>query len=122
MGAFSGKQVVVAGAGRSGLHAARLLAGEGARVTLRDDRPRADVEMSLREAIPAGIAFLQGMPVEGDVPGTALVIVSPGVPREKLPLTALSAAGIPVWGSSSSGSGVFRGRWRRSREPTGSPR
>ena len=94
METFAEKPVIVAGAGRSGLLAARLLAGEGARVTLRDDRPRADVEASLREPIPAGIAFLRGMPGEGEVRGSALLVVSPGVPRERLPLSALAAAGI----------------------------
>jgi len=56
METFSEKQVIVAGAGRSGLLAARLLAGEGARVTLRDDRSRADVEASLREYAVALVA------------------------------------------------------------------
>jgi len=110
MGTFAGRQVIVAGAGRSGFLAARLLAGEGARVTLRDDRPRADVEASLGETIPAAIAFLRGMPTGEDVPGTALVVVSPGVPREKLPLSALSAAGLPVWGELELGFRRFLGK------------
>jgi len=110
MGTFAGKQVVVAGAGRSGLLAARLLAGEGGRVTLRDDRARADVEASLREPIPAGIAFLRGMPGEEEVRGIALLVVSPGVPREKLPLSALAAAGVPVWGELELGFRRFQGK------------
>jgi len=107
---FAERRVIVAGAGRSGLLAARLLAGEGARVTLRDDRPRADVEASLGEAIPAGIAFLRGMPAEEDVRGSALLVVSPGVPRERLPLSALSAAGVPVWGELELGFRRFPGK------------
>lgn len=107
---FAERRVIVAGAGRSGLLAARLLAGEGARVTLRDDRPRADVEASLQEAIPAGIAFLRGMPAEEDVRGSALLVVSPGVPRERLPLSALSAAGVPVWGELELGFRRFPGK------------
>jgi UDP-N-acetylmuramoylalanine--D-glutamate ligase len=109
METFAEKPVIVAGAGRSGLLAARLLAGEGARVTLRDDRSRADVEASLREPIPAGIAFLRGMPGEGEVRGSALLVVSPGVPRERLPLSALAAAGIPVWGELELGFRRFQG-------------
>jgi UDP-N-acetylmuramoylalanine--D-glutamate ligase len=104
------KQVIVAGAGRSGLLAARLLAGEGARVTLRDDRSRADVEASLCEPIPAGIAFLRGMPGKEEVRGSALLVVSPGVPREKLPLSALAAEGVPVWGELELGFRRFRGK------------
>jgi len=110
MGIFAKKQVIVAGAGRSGILAARLLAGEGARVTLRDDRSRADVEASLREPIPAGIAFLRGMPAAEDVPGSALLVISPGVPRERLPLSAFSAAGVPVWGELELGFRRFPGK------------
>ena len=54
---LSGRNVAVAGAGRSGLLSARLLAREGARVTLMDDRPREAVERSLGEPIPEGVAF-----------------------------------------------------------------
>ncbi|MGE5283607.1 MAG: UDP-N-acetylmuramoyl-L-alanine--D-glutamate ligase [Actinomycetota bacterium] len=107
---FAEKQVIVAGAGRSGLLAARLLAVEGARVTLRDDRSRPEVEASLGEPIPGGIAFLRGMPAEGEVRGSALLIVSPGVPRERLPLPALAAAGVPVWGELELGFRRFQGK------------
>ena len=110
METFAEKTVIVAGAGRSGLLAARLLAGEGARVTLRDDRPRSDVEASLREPIPAGIDFLRGMPGEGEVRGSALLVVSPGVPRERLPLSALAALGVPVWGELELGFRRFQGK------------
>lgn len=110
MESFSKKRVIVAGAGRSGLLAARLLAGEGARVTLRDDRSRPDVEASLREPIPPGIAFLRGMPGEEEIRGSALLVVSPGVPRERLPLSALAAAGVPVWGELELGFRRFRGK------------
>ena len=110
METFAGKPVFVAGAGRSGLLSARLLAGEGARVTLRDDRSRADVEASLREPIPPGIDFLRGMPGEEEVRGSALLVVSPGVPRERLPLAALAAAGVPVWGELGLGFRRFQGK------------
>ena len=98
METFAGRNVVVAGAGRSGLLSARRLLAEGARVTLRDDRPREAVESSLREPLPREAGFRQGMPGEDDVPGTDLVVLSPGVPRERLPLAALRASRVPVWG------------------------
>ncbi|OIP32811.1 MAG: UDP-N-acetylmuramoylalanine--D-glutamate ligase [Deltaproteobacteria bacterium CG2_30_66_27] len=110
METFAGKHVIVAGAGRSGLLAACLLAGEGALVTLRDDRPRVDVEASLREPIPDGIAFLQGMPGKEEVRGSALLVVSPGVSRERLPLSELAAAGVPVWGELELGFRRFHGK------------
>lgn len=110
MAELSGKSVAVAGAGRSGLLSARLLSAEGARVTLWDDRPLAAVERSLGEPIPGGVAFREGMMSAADVPGTALVVLSPGVPREKLPLPALAAAGVPVWGEIELAFRRFRGK------------
>jgi UDP-N-acetylmuramoylalanine--D-glutamate ligase len=110
MESFAGKNVVVAGAGRSGILSARLLLAEGARVTLRDDRPREAVEDSLREPLPRGARFRQGMPAEGEVPGTDLVVLSPGVPREKLPTAALRAARVPVWGELELGFRRFAGK------------
>ena len=98
VGTFAGKTVAVAGAGRSGLLSARLLLGEGARVTLWDDRPRAAVEATLGEALPDGAEFREGMPGGNDVPRIGLVILSPGVPGSRLPLAAFRAAGVPVWG------------------------
>jgi UDP-N-acetylmuramoylalanine--D-glutamate ligase len=110
METFSGKKVAVAGAGRSGLLSARLLAAEGARVLLMDDRPREAVEKSLGEPIPEGIHFRRGMIGEADVPGTALIVISPGVPRGKLPLSALAAAGVRVLGELELGYRRFRGK------------
>ncbi|MEW6720472.1 MAG: UDP-N-acetylmuramoyl-L-alanine--D-glutamate ligase [Thermodesulfobacteriota bacterium] len=107
---LSGKIAAVVGAGRSGLLSARLLAGEGAKVLLLDDRPREAVEISLGEPVPAGVCFRQGMLEESDISGTALVVLSPGVPRRKLPLSALAAAGVPVWGELELGYRRFRGR------------
>jgi len=109
MESFAGKQVVVAGAGRSGLLAARLLAGEGARVTLRTIAPRgrrgvparADPRRDHLSARDAG---------EEEVRGVALLVVSPGVPRERLPLSALATAGVPVWGELELGFRRFQGK------------
>jgi len=105
-----GKRVVVAGAGRSGVLSARLLAGERAKVTLWDDRARDAVEESLGEPIPAGVTFRQGMIRPEDVPGTALVVLSPGVPRERLPLSALAEHGVPLWSELELGFRRFRGK------------
>lgn len=110
METFDGKRVIVAGAGTSGLLAARRLAAEGARVTLRDDRTRAEVEASLGGPLPKGIEFLRGMPGEPGIADVSLVVVSPGVPRGRLPLAALLAAKIPVWGEVELGYRRFGGK------------
>jgi UDP-N-acetylmuramoylalanine--D-glutamate ligase len=98
MDTFAGKNVAVAGAGRSGLLSARLLLLEGARVTLWADRPRAAVEASPGEPVPPGADFREGMPGEAEAGRADLVVLSPGVPGSRLPLEALRASGVPVWG------------------------
>jgi UDP-N-acetylmuramoylalanine--D-glutamate ligase len=107
---MSGKTVVVAGAGRSGFLSALLLVREGARVILTDDRPRDAVEESLGEPIPEGVSFRRGMMRAEDIPGTELVVLSPGVPRERLPLSSLSEAGVPLWGELELGFRRFSGK------------
>lgn len=110
METFKGKRVFVIGAGRSGLSAALLLLGEGAGVTLFDERPKDDVERTLGGPVRPQIAFVHGM-VSGKAATEAdLVILSPGVPREKLPLRELSRAGIPVWGELELGFRRFSGK------------
>lgn len=93
-----GGHAFVIGAGTSGLAASELLVREGGRVTLVDERPQADVERSLKRPIPPQVAFVRGMLSEEEAARADLVILSPGVPREKLPLAALARAGTPVWG------------------------
>jgi UDP-N-acetylmuramoylalanine--D-glutamate ligase len=92
------KTAFVAGAGASGVAAAELLLREGRTVTLLDERPLEAVEAGLGRPLPAGAAFRRGALAAADVPGAGLVVVSPGVPLEKLPLDALGQAGVPVWG------------------------
>jgi UDP-N-acetylmuramoylalanine--D-glutamate ligase len=88
-----GKRVTVAGAARSGLAAAELLAGRGAHVTLSD--ARADVP---------GCDRLRTLDVRLELGGhridtftTAdLVVLSPGVPLEQPAVAAARDHGVPV--------------------------
>jgi UDP-N-acetylmuramoylalanine--D-glutamate ligase len=89
----SGKRVTVAGAARSGLAAAELLARRGAHVTLsemRSDVPEAEplkalgVELELGGHSPATFA------------NADLVVSSPGVPAEQPAFDAARERGIPV--------------------------
>ncbi|MDH3238980.1 MAG: UDP-N-acetylmuramoyl-L-alanine--D-glutamate ligase, partial [Deltaproteobacteria bacterium] len=109
METFGGKNAHVVGAGISGFASALLLQREGAVVTLFDERPKEDVERTLGHPLPPQIAFVQGRMAETSVPGTDLVILSPGVPRGSLPLQALSRAGTPVWGELELGFRRFSG-------------
>lgn len=109
METFAKKSVFVVGAGASGLAAALLLRREGAFVSLVDERPKADVEKSLRGAVPPGIGFVHGRLGAKEAAGADLVVLSPGVPREKLPAEALRRAGAPVWGELELAFRHFRG-------------
>lgn len=110
MDTFRGKQIFVAGAGKSGFASALRLLGEGGRVTLFDERPREALEKTLGQPIPPQVAFFRGAMSPQAVQGADLVILSPGVPRGKLPLSALSRAGTPVWGELELGYRLFRGK------------
>jgi UDP-N-acetylmuramoylalanine--D-glutamate ligase len=92
----TGKRVVVVGAARTGVEAARLLTSGGANVVLSD------------AAVPAEIASvkqrLSGLEIEYELGGhksesftrADLVIVSPGVPGDIAPIRAAAEAGVPV--------------------------
>ena len=110
METFRGKNAFVVGAGRSGFASADFLRREGAVVTLFDERPKEDVEKTLGRSLPEQVAFVRGKIPETSVPGADLVILSPGVPRETLPLKALSRAGTPVWGELELGFRRFSGK------------
>lgn len=103
----SGKRVTVAGAARSGLAAAELLARRGARVTVSDLRsrvPESDVLTGLDVALELG-GHRRETFVEAD-----LVVVSPGVPPEQADVAAARARGVPVFGEVELASRWLRGR------------
>ncbi len=94
---FAGKNVVVIGAGASGLAAVRLLLREGARVVLNDHRDRAGLGEAAAQAEAAGAELALGGHDASIFDGADLVVVSPGVP----PLAALDeleAQGVEVIG------------------------
>jgi UDP-N-acetylmuramoylalanine--D-glutamate ligase len=87
------KRVTVAGAARSGLAAAELLAGRGARVTLSDSRadlPDADRLRGL------GVVLELGGHTRGTFTAADLVVLSPGVPPEQEAVQAARDRGVPV--------------------------
>jgi UDP-N-acetylmuramoylalanine--D-glutamate ligase len=92
-----GQNVTVAGAARSGIAAALLLAQRGARVTLSDAGSGLDprVTAQMREA---NIALeLGGHRVE-TFTSADLLVLSPGVPLDQPPVVAARAAGVRIMG------------------------
>lgn len=93
------KHILVIGAGKSGIAACRLLAGEPVSLVLYDGKAELD-RTALLEAL--GEAF-SGEIVLGEMTDellawTELLIVSPGVPTDLPFILALKERNVPVWG------------------------
>ena len=93
----AGKAVLVVGAARSGVAAARVLKGMGARVTLNDAKPEASLP-GVGTLRAEGIRVLAGGHPRHLFRETDLIVVSPGVPLSLPPLAEALAHGVPVMG------------------------
>ena len=87
------KRVTVAGAARSGLAAAELLARRGARVTLSEVRSDAPETEPLKAL---GVQLELGGHRAATFTGAELVVLSPGVPPEQPAVQAARDRGVPV--------------------------
>jgi len=87
------KRVTVAGAARSGLAAAELLARRGARVTLSDTSAQIPESDRLRSL---GVTLELGGHTRETFTNAELVVLSPGVPPEQAAVQAARDRGIPV--------------------------
>jgi UDP-N-acetylmuramoylalanine--D-glutamate ligase len=103
----AGRRVVVVGAARSGLGAARLLAARGARVTLSDLRTQIDEAAEL-EAL--GVALELGAHEAETLRAAELIVLSPGVSPSRPDIAAARASGVPVMGELELASRFVRGR------------
>ena len=89
------KRVTVVGMGKSGAAAVSLLAREGAE-TLVVDEIQKEIPPAL--GTMASVRFHLGPFREEDFLRSDLIVVSPGVPLQHLPMGKLKATGIPVIG------------------------
>lgn len=107
---LKGRRVLVLGAGRSGVAAARLLRAHGALPTVADRRVESDLGEAASAVRGAGAALLAG----GHPPELAaefdLLIVSPGVPSDVPVILEAARRGLPVWGEVELASRFCRGR------------
>ena len=102
-----GKRVTVAGAARSGIAAAELLAKRGARVTVSDTRTDAAAAEPLRQL---GVALEFGGHRAQTFADADLIVMSPGVPAEQPVVANARKAGVPVLGELELASRWLRGR------------
>ncbi|MEU5277601.1 UDP-N-acetylmuramoyl-L-alanine--D-glutamate ligase [Streptomyces asoensis] len=94
---WQGKNVTVAGLGVSGIPAAKVLHGLGARVTVVNDGDDARAREQAAELEALGVTVRLG---DGATlpEGTELVVTAPGWKPDKPLFTAAHEAGVPVWG------------------------
>jgi UDP-N-acetylmuramoylalanine--D-glutamate ligase len=96
---LKGKRVLVLGLGESGLAAALWCLRQGARARVADTRAKPPYLEELgRRAAGADCQFVSGEFADSLLEGTALVVISPGLPGDLPVLVAARAAGIPVVG------------------------
>ena len=95
---LSGKKVLIVGAARSGIGAAKFLVAQGAVVALTDQKP---IEKWTPEALALkelGVGLLPGEPPSWLLDQLDLVVVSPGVPATIIPIRYAERAGAEVIG------------------------
>jgi UDP-N-acetylmuramoylalanine--D-glutamate ligase len=90
-----GLRVTVAGAARSGIAAAALLARRGARVTLSE---RAETVPGETDLVAAGVSIERGGHRTETFTAADLVVLSPGVDVAQPVVAAARATGVPVIG------------------------
>ncbi|HOJ39898.1 MAG TPA: UDP-N-acetylmuramoyl-L-alanine--D-glutamate ligase, partial [bacterium] len=91
------KQILVVGMGETGWATARYLKKSGACVRVTEQANTPQLQEKARRLKEQGIEVELGQHTEGFVRDSDLVVTSPGVPPESLPLKLALAAGKPVW-------------------------
>ncbi len=95
------QKVLVAGSGKSGIAAAKLLLAKGGEVILYDGNDKLDKEAilaSFEEEERKKVSVLLGELERTNLIGVELVIISPGIPLEAPFVALIDDAGIPIWG------------------------
>lgn len=94
-----GKKVLVVGLGKSGLAAAGWLARQGARVTVSEVRDKSSFDRRLLGQLSKnGIEIEFGGHRPGSFVEADLIVVSPGVPLDIMPLVEASKREVPIVG------------------------
>ena len=95
---IAGKKVLIIGAARSGIAAAKFLAERGAIVALNDEKPIEKWSESSLALKALGVGLLPGEPPMWLLDQLDLVVVSPGVPATIIPIRYAERAGAEVIG------------------------
>jgi UDP-N-acetylmuramoylalanine--D-glutamate ligase len=91
-------RVLVVGLGKSGVASALFLKSRGARVTVSDSKPEAELRDEILQLLDQGITVETGGHGDRTFRGQDLIVVSPGVPVDAPQLDQARALGEPVIG------------------------
>lgn len=107
---LAGKKVLIIGAARSGIAAARFLVERGAIVALNDQKPIEKWSAEAQALKEAGVGLLPGEPPSWLLDQLELVVVSPGVPATIIPIRYAERAGAEIIGEVELAARFLKGR------------
>lgn len=108
---FLGKNVIVVGAGKSGIGAVTLLHTLGADITLFDGNEKADIKALKEQVAPFGVSEVYVGELPKEVINKAqMVVLSPGVPTDTDFVDDFRQRGVAVLGEIELGYQVAKGR------------
>lgn len=108
---YTGKNIVIAGAGKSGFAAAGLLAAESDNIVLYDGNDKLNID-DLKAKLPKNF---KGRVILGELPDEVvdsadLLVISPGIPTDIEFVTKLKERGVTIWGEAELGFRYAKGR------------
>ncbi len=104
------EKVLIIGAARSGIAAARFLVERGATVALNDQKPLEQWSAEALALKELGVGLLPGDPPSWLLDQIELVVVSPGVPSNIIPIRYAERAGAEVIGEIELAARYLKGR------------
>ena len=107
---IAGRKALVIGAARSGIASARFLAQRGATVALNDRKPLSEWSQEARDLKTEGVGLVEGDPPSWLLDQVNLLIVSPGVPTNAIPIRYAERRGVEVIGEIELASRFLKGR------------
>jgi len=106
----AGKNILVVGIARSGVAAARLLAGRGASVTANDVKDESQLAREAEELRARGVKLALGGHPEELFAGADLIVLSPGVPADLPQLGVARGKGVEIISEPELAGRFLRGR------------
>ena len=93
---LSGKNIVIVGVARTGIATTRFVLERGARVTVSEAKPAAQLPAEALELAQQGVLFETGGHQPKTLLSADLIVVSPGVPLDIAPLREAENSGIEI--------------------------